>query len=140
MRVKNDKGVTLVELLAVLVILAIIALIAVPAITGVINDSRVNSIKSSAINTINAAELYMTTKDVDSPSSITYDKLDKYINDEGVTWESSPTFGGVAGNITITGTAKIKDTEHKLTFTKATITLINKTDVDLGETIDGSTP
>lgn len=45
--VKNEKGITLVELLAVIVILGIIAAIAVPAIGGMISKSRVNADKES---------------------------------------------------------------------------------------------
>lgn len=37
-RVKNEKGLTLVELLAVIVILAIVAAIAIPAISNVIDN------------------------------------------------------------------------------------------------------
>ena len=37
---KNEKGLTLIELLAVIVILAIVAAIAVPAIGNIIENSR----------------------------------------------------------------------------------------------------
>ena len=43
----NTKGFSLVELLAVITILAIIAIISAPIITGVIEDSRTSSFKSS---------------------------------------------------------------------------------------------
>ena len=39
-RLKNEKGLTLVELLAVIVILGIIAAIAVPSIGNIIDNSR----------------------------------------------------------------------------------------------------
>ena len=55
---KNEKGLTLIELLAVIVILAIIAAIAIPAIGNIIENSRYNAVKSDAINVINAAQLY----------------------------------------------------------------------------------
>ena len=59
-RLKNEKGLTLIELLAVIVILAIIAAIAIPAIGNIIDNSRIKAIKSDAVNIINAANLYYT--------------------------------------------------------------------------------
>lgn len=57
-QLKNEKGLTLIELLAVIVILAIIAAIAIPAIGNIITNSKYNAIKSDGINVINAAQLY----------------------------------------------------------------------------------
>lgn len=59
-RIKNEKGLTLIELLAVVVILAIVAAIAVPAIGNIIDNSRYSAIKADAVNVINAAQLYYT--------------------------------------------------------------------------------
>ncbi|MDI7741493.1 prepilin-type N-terminal cleavage/methylation domain-containing protein [Lysinibacillus fusiformis] len=59
-RIKNEKGLTLIELLAVIVILAIVAAIAVPAIGNIIENSRYKAVKADAINIINAANLYFT--------------------------------------------------------------------------------
>ena len=61
---KDQKGMTLIELLAVIVIIAIIAAIAIPAIGGVIDNSRVGAIKSDAQNVISAGELYF----IDAPT------------------------------------------------------------------------
>lgn len=57
-RLKNEKGLTLVELLAVIVILGIIAAIAVPSIGNIIENSRYNAAKADAINVLNAANMY----------------------------------------------------------------------------------
>jgi prepilin-type N-terminal cleavage/methylation domain-containing protein len=60
--VKNKKGFTLVELLAVIVILAIILVIAVPKILTVIDDTRTESMKSSALMIIDSAEREYATR------------------------------------------------------------------------------
>ncbi|MGE8001901.1 type IV pilin protein [Lysinibacillus sp. NPDC093216] len=57
---KNQKGLTLIEVLAVVVILAIVALIAIPAIGNIIDNSRIKGAKADAVNLINAAHLYYT--------------------------------------------------------------------------------
>ncbi|WP_339214833.1 prepilin-type N-terminal cleavage/methylation domain-containing protein [Solibacillus sp. FSL W8-0372] len=66
-RIKNEKGLSLVELLAVIVILGIVAAIAIPAIGNIIENSRYNAVKADAINVINAANLYYT----DNPGKTT---------------------------------------------------------------------
>ncbi|MDN4495515.1 type II secretion system protein [Ureibacillus aquaedulcis] len=59
-RIKNEKGLTLIELLAVIVILAIVAAIAVPAIGNIIDNSRIKAAKADVVNAINAANIYYT--------------------------------------------------------------------------------
>ncbi|MEK4285229.1 MULTISPECIES: type II secretion system protein [Ureibacillus] len=59
-RLRNEKGLTLVELLAVIVILAIVAAIAVPAIGNIIENSRVKAAKADIANVVSAANLYFT--------------------------------------------------------------------------------
>mgnify|MGYP002399239251 FL=1 len=54
---KNQKGMTLVELLAVLVILGIIAAIAVPMIGNAISESKQKGELNDALNIIAAAKL-----------------------------------------------------------------------------------
>lgn len=54
---KNQKGLTLIELLAVIVILAIIAAIAIPAIGNIINNSRDKAIISEGLNIISGAKI-----------------------------------------------------------------------------------
>src|SRR5690606_28627224 len=59
-RLKNQKGLTLVEVLAVVVILAIVAMIAIPAIGNIIENNRIKAIKADAVNIISAANIYYT--------------------------------------------------------------------------------
>lgn len=55
--IKNEKGMTLIELLAVIVIIAVIALIAIPAIGNVINNSKDKAILSDASQIISGAKI-----------------------------------------------------------------------------------
>ncbi|MEK4128313.1 prepilin-type N-terminal cleavage/methylation domain-containing protein [Solibacillus sp. FSL W8-0474] len=56
-RIKNEKGLSLVELLAVIVILGIIAAIAIPAIGNIVNNSRDKGQISDALNIISGGKL-----------------------------------------------------------------------------------
>lgn len=98
---KNEKGLTLIELLAVLVILGIIAAIVIPLIANVISDSRDKAILADASNIISAAKLAHAngegTED-NTAGTITFKKdiLSKYMdkkvklaNDDKVTYTKS---------------------------------------------------
>jgi len=60
---KNEKGLTLIELLAVIVILAIVAAIAVPAIGNIIEGSRDKAILADASTILSGAKLAVTSGD-----------------------------------------------------------------------------
>lgn len=59
---KNQKGLTLIELLAVIVILGIIAAIAVPSIGGIINKTENDAKVAEGLQIISAAKLYATAQ------------------------------------------------------------------------------
>ncbi|MFJ8264558.1 type II secretion system protein [Peribacillus asahii] len=60
---KNQKGLTLVELLAVVVILGIIAAIAVPSIANIIDNSKKDAHVANAEQMIGAARLAVAAND-----------------------------------------------------------------------------
>ncbi|MDE8562816.1 prepilin-type N-terminal cleavage/methylation domain-containing protein [Anoxybacillus rupiensis] len=93
---KNERGLTLIELLAVIVILGIIAAIAIPSIGGIINKSRDDAKVAEGIQIVNAAKLYMTANTPASfPTDLTNSELDSYLDN-------------------------LKDKDYKVTVDKAT--------------------
>jgi type IV pilus assembly protein PilA len=72
---KNERGLTLIELLAVIVILGIIAAIAIPSITGLINKSKDDAKVAEGIQIINAAKLYMTANNFTPDTGQSYQTL-----------------------------------------------------------------
>ncbi len=81
--IKNEKGLTLVELLAVIVILAIIAAIAVPSIGNIVDNSRYSAVKSDAVNVLNAANIYFTDNSGETTVSVGKLVNDKYLESSG---------------------------------------------------------
>jgi type IV pilus assembly protein PilA len=61
--IKNNKGVTLVELLIVIVILGIIAAISIPAVGNIVENSQKDAVIADATNIRNAANLCITSGD-----------------------------------------------------------------------------
>ncbi|MGS0973367.1 MAG: prepilin-type N-terminal cleavage/methylation domain-containing protein [Candidatus Izemoplasmataceae bacterium] len=58
---KNNKGVTLVELLVVIVVMGIIAGFAIPAVGGIITNAEKDAVLNDAIQIENAARLYCSS-------------------------------------------------------------------------------
>lgn len=122
-KLKNEKGLTLIELLAVIVILGIIAAIAIPSIGGIIQKSKEDAVKADAIAVLNAAKVYVAANPLANAGTATIqdDDLKQYVEKVSLNDGYSVTYDGqdykvsgsaVAGNITIT-------------FTNATVEQIN---------------
>lgn len=84
-RLKNERGLTLVELLAVIVILAIIAIVAFVFIGGVIENSKKDAHIANAQQIISAAKLHEATGgEFNTPVEVQYlidnDYLDKVLD------------------------------------------------------------
>jgi type IV pilus assembly protein PilA len=79
-KMKDQRGLTLIELLAVIVILGIIAAIAIPSIGKIISNSEDDAVIADALQIINAAKI-ASAAGVDGPWD--YDDLGEYITKAG---------------------------------------------------------
>lgn len=98
-KLKNEKGLTLIELLAVIVILAIIALIAIPAIGNIISNSKSKAVLSDA-TTIVAGAKTAIADGACTANTCTADQLKDYV--EGVTLDTSDKVEKSGATYTIT--------------------------------------
>lgn len=80
-RIKNEKGLSLVELLAVIVILAIVAAIAIPSIGNIINNQRDKAILSDISGLVAAAKIAVADGSCGSDNICTYNSSDATKNE-----------------------------------------------------------
>ncbi|KRE93060.1 hypothetical protein ASG89_05985 [Paenibacillus sp. Soil766] len=122
---KNEKGLTLIELLAVIVIIAIIAAIAIPSISTIIEKSKQSAHRSNAHMLVDAARLYISGEGVNvsttAPTIINMEKMKAlgYLqsvpqdpSNKGETYNAgtftAPNTGGTDGSLVeITNTAGV---------------------------------
>jgi type IV pilus assembly protein PilA len=130
-KLNNEKGMTLIELLAVIVIIAIIAAIAIPAIGNIIENSRIDAVKSDALNVLNAAALYESQEGAIPTAGVGVDALVTmgFLEDKGEL-ASATVFAGptivatsnpiVSGNALTIGTTANKATKTFITNSEST--------------------
>ncbi|WP_301108361.1 type II secretion system protein [Sporosarcina sp.] len=129
-KLKNEKGLTLVELLAVIVILGIIAAIAVPAIGNIIDNSRIKATHADALNIISAANLYLAEHPDPTGDKVTLKMIfeEKLIDDAGKFQDKKDSedvyVSKKDGGNTFTGSANWK-AEKTVEYSDATIKEIN---------------
>jgi type IV pilus assembly protein PilA len=119
-RLKNQRGLTLVELLAVIVILGIISAIAVPSIGNIIQKSKVDAVRADATLVLNAGKLYLAANEEKSKLIATdlADFIDNVSLDEGYTVN-------VADDNTLTLSATKTTGDITIKFVNATLKQIN---------------
>jgi type IV pilus assembly protein PilA len=79
---KNNKGVTLVELLIVIVVMGIISAFAIPAVGQIIQNTQKDAILADALAMESAAKLYCSQTTCDTDQDLTWTQLQDYV--EGI--------------------------------------------------------
>lgn len=75
---RNNKGVTLVELLIVIVVMGIIAGFAIPAVGTIIENTQKDAILADALTIESAAKLYCNQTVCESDQELTWTQLSPY--------------------------------------------------------------
>lgn len=88
-KMKDQRGLTLIELLAVIVILGIIAAIAIPAIGKLIGNTEDKATVSEGIQIINAAKLYVAEKNPDTGTFDENSELADFVDNADGEWTVS---------------------------------------------------
>jgi type IV pilus assembly protein PilA len=126
-KLKDQKGLTLIELLAVIVILAIIAAIAIPAIGNIIENSRYSAVKSDALNSLSAANIYFA-ENPEKTEVLISDLSAGYLDNAGELNETKVETNKITktgGTLAITHGAITYSGSKKVSFNNASVEIIN---------------
>ena len=100
--IKNNKGVTLVELLIVIVVMGIIAAFSIPAVGTIIENTQKDAILADALSVENGAKLFCAQTTCASDETLTWTEVSPYV--EGLT-TSDYEIGTTPGTTVATKTA-----------------------------------
>ena len=78
--IKNNKGVTLVELLIVIVVMGIIAAFSIPAVGTIIENTQKDAILADALSVENGAKLYCAQTTCTSSQTLTWTNVSPYVD------------------------------------------------------------
>jgi type IV pilus assembly protein PilA len=123
-KLKDQRGLTLIELLAVIVILGIIAAIAVPSIGKLISNTEDDAKVAEGIQIINAAKLYVAAEAPDTTVTLTHAAASGNVAASGELLEYLDNLQDESFSVTIN-----KSTTGKYTYSLAdheSITVLNK--------------
>ncbi len=103
--IKNNKGVTLVELLIVIVVMGIIAAFAIPAVGTIIDNTTKDAIVADAIAVENAANLYCAQTTCSLTQNLTWAEVEPYVEGIDATYYEFDTVASVgvdgAGDVVV---------------------------------------
>jgi type IV pilus assembly protein PilA len=119
-RLKNQRGLTLVELLAVIVILGIISAIAVPSIGNIIQKSKVDAVRADAVIVLNAGKLYLAANE--AKDTLNASDLEDYVDNVSLN-EGYTVNVGDKNALTLTAAETVGDVT--INFVNATLQQIN---------------
>jgi len=101
--VKNNKGVTLVELLIVIVVMGIIAAFSIPAVGTIITNSQKDAILADALSVENGAKLYCAQTTCTSSQTLTWTNISPYVEGLDESYYDLTNNGGVVATKTSSG-------------------------------------
>ncbi|WP_214883008.1 MULTISPECIES: prepilin-type N-terminal cleavage/methylation domain-containing protein [unclassified Exiguobacterium] len=136
-QLKDERGLTLVELLVVVVILGIIAAIAVVAIGGIIENSKKDAMVADAKQMVSAAKLHTASNPGATTLDFTSEEGKKYISGLKDPFDESGSESYSAASVAITEAAgkynysvTLTSEETKYSFKASPESSLNKTELE----------